>query len=201
MVVWRQKCWGLEKNIKIAEKQPERADESKFDENSDFQQNSTPTFETYFLSISLKQRSSLQIFLREVVLAFSHELKPSLTTGRKPKRPCVRREFFEGGAVVENRFMKFHLVIHSKEHLVSCELICLSGESIAGIVGQPFTDCDDGSTKTTIVWGCRGVGTFGYHPVSPFPDKSRRVVVTTRSHFTSEIHDYIQACKPDKVWL
>lgn len=87
------------------------------------------------------------------------------------------------------------------EHVTVLIGISVDGESVAGIINQPFygySACPDIEKVTSrTMWGLVGLGCFGVTP-KQLPD-DHLIVTTTASHGNVKIEQSIAALKPDQV--
>ena len=77
-----------------------------------------------------------------------------------------------------------------KEAVTTLVGIAYKGRPICGIIGRPFT--------SEVIWGIVGLGAYGlkYKIELGKRDKSRRIICTSRSHFSPSMRGYISACNP-----
>lgn len=87
------------------------------------------------------------------------------------------------------------------EHVTVLIGISIDGETVAGIINQPFhgysesSDIEKSSSRT--MWGLVGLGCFGVTP-KPLPS-DKLIITTTASHGNTKIEQSIAALKPDQV--
>nr|XP_018910112.1 PREDICTED: 3'(2'),5'-bisphosphate nucleotidase 1 [Bemisia tabaci] len=85
------------------------------------------------------------------------------------------------------------------DHVTVLIGIAVGQRAIAGVIHQPFHNfklCDENKIGRTI-WGLQGYGVAGFKPIPP--PSNKRIITTTRSHFTPEIQETLDAMCPDEL--
>lgn len=84
------------------------------------------------------------------------------------------------------------------EHVTVLIGFSYKGESIAGVVHQPFYKSSNDSEYTgRTMWGMKGLGYFGLTTLKA--SENKLVITTTASHGNKVINDVIESLKPDEV--
>ncbi|GLH03546.1 Putative inositol monophosphatase 3 [Gryllus bimaculatus] len=84
------------------------------------------------------------------------------------------------------------------DHVTVLIGIAVGDRSVAGIIHQPYYKNGKGANcQGRTLWGIRGIGVGGFE--AQMAPSGQRIIVTTRSHRTPEVHDAVEALQPAKV--
>ncbi len=84
------------------------------------------------------------------------------------------------------------------DHVTVLIGIAVGDRSVAGVIHQPYYKNGQGAnSQGRTLWGIRGIGVGGFE--AQMAPSGQRIIVTTRSHRTPEVHDAVEALQPAKV--
>lgn len=89
------------------------------------------------------------------------------------------------------------MIIGLLEHVTVLIGVSVDGQSVAGVVHQPYYGYKEKTDCGRTMWGIPGLGIFGLDPKPPPTNK--RIITTTRSHNNETVQKTIDSMKADEV--